>query len=239
MNYKFIILFLFLALYFIFLRYPILENKGVIFYNSQDKLWSHRVLDTNLLVNISEEFNGVELDVFYNLDRNLFDVKYHDDDSKITLDNYLNSCEDLKLKFWVDFKNLNQKNVNPSIQLLNTLTKKYNLKAEMIIESNEIELLSKFKEEGFYTSYWLPNYHFFNSILNINKIKRNILNYEPSVISMPYSSVWFYSRKFPNYPIHCWTNDMVTDNDKEKIKNLSEKDNVKVILTDFKNNFLK
>ena len=109
----------------------------------------------------------------------------------------------------------------------------------MIIESKEIELLSKFKEEGFYTSYWLPNYHFLKSILNINKIKRNILNYEPSVISMPYSSVKFYSRKFPNYPIHCWTNDMVTDNDKEKIKKLSEKDNVKVILTDFKNNFLK
>ena len=120
MNYKFIILFLFLALYFIFLRYPILENKSVIFYNSQDKLWAHRVLDTNLLVNISEEFNGVELDVFYNLDRNLFEVKYHGNDSKITLDNYLNSCQDLKLKFWVDFKNLNQKNVNPSIQLLNT-----------------------------------------------------------------------------------------------------------------------
>lgn len=239
MNYKIIILFLFLALYFIFLRYPILENKGVIFYNSQDKLWSHRVLDTNLLVNISEEFNGVELDVFYNLDRNLFDVKYHGNDSKITLDNYLNSCEDLKLKFWVDFKNLNQNNVNPSIQLLNTLTNKYNLKSKIIIESKEIELLSKFKEEGFYTSYWLPNYHFLKSILNINKIKRNILNYEPSVISMPYSSVWFYSRKFPNYPIHCWTNDMVTDNDKEKIKKLSEKDNVKVILTDFKNNFLK
>jgi len=239
MNYKIIILFLFLALYFIFLRYPILENKGVMFYNSQDKLWAHRVLDTNLLVNISEEFNGVELDVFYNLNRNLFDVKHHGNDSKITLDKYFHSCEDLKLKFWVDFKNLNQNNVNPSIQLLNNLTNKYNLKSKIIIESKEIELLSKFKEEGFYTSYWLPNYHFLKSILNINKIKRNILDYEPSVISMPYSSVKFYSRKFPNYPIHCWTNNMVTDNDKEKIKKLSEKDNVKVILTDFKNNFLK
>ena len=45
--------------------------------------------------------------------------------------------------------------------------------------------------------------------------------------------------KFPNYPIHCWTNGMIKENDKEKIKKLSEMNNVKIILTDFKNNFLK
>ena len=61
----------------------------------------------------------------------------------------------------------------------------------------------------------------------------------PDVISMPHSSVSFYSKKIPNYPIHCWTNDMISDRDKDKIKNLLKKENVKVVLTDFKYNFLK
>jgi hypothetical protein len=56
---------------------------------------------------------------------------------------------------------------------------------------------------------------------------------------MPYSSVSFYLKKFPNYPIHCWTNGMVNENDKLKIEDLSNIKNVKVILIDFKENFLK
>ena len=63
--------------------------------------------------------------------------------------------------------------------------------------------------------------------------------YKPNAISMPYSSVLFYSKKFPNYPLHCWANEMTSDLDKIKIKKLSKKNNVKIILTDFKNNFLK
>jgi hypothetical protein len=39
--------------------------------------------------------------------------------------------------------------------------------------------------------------------------------------------------------LHCWTNEMTSDLDKIKIKKLSKKNNVKIILTDFKNNFLK
>ena len=74
---------------------------------------------------------------------------------------------------------------------------------------------------------------------NIVEIKNNLLKYKPYAISMPYSSVGFYSRKFPNYYIHCWTNNMIKDKDKDKIRDLCEIDNVKIILTDFKENFLK
>jgi hypothetical protein len=56
---------------------------------------------------------------------------------------------------------------------------------------------------------------------------------------MPYSSVSFYSKKFPNYPIHCWTNGMVGEKDKLRIENLSKIQSVRIILTDFKENFLK
>ena len=53
------------------------------------------------------------------------------------------------------------------------------------------------------------------------------------------SSVDFYVRKFPNYPIHCWTNGMTNTDDKIKIQKKCDIDNVKVVLTDFQENFLK
>ena len=70
-------------------------------------------------------------------------------------------------------------------------------------------------------------------------MKQLIIKFKPEAISMPYSSIRFYSKKFPNYPIHCWTNNMISEKDKIKIKNLSQMSNVKVILTDLKDNFLK
>ena len=239
MKFKIIFFLLFALAYLIFLFYPYSDVSGDIFYDSEEKLWAHRVLDVNQIEDLSNEFNGFEVDVFYNSNKNIFDVKHHGNESDISLDEYFKACKDLSLKFWIDFKNLNENNTNSSILLLNTLAKKHDLKSDIIIESKEIELLSKFKEEGFYTSYWLPNYHLLNSFFNINQIKKNILDFKPHVISMPYSSVKFYSRKFPNYPIHCWTNGMIKDNDKDKIKKLSENNNVKIILTDFKTNFLK
>ena len=46
------------------------------------------------------------------------------------------------------------------------------------------------------------------------------------------ASVKFYSNKFPNYPMHCWTNDMTKESDKEiiddeRIKKAPEKNIVK------------
>ena len=49
----------------------------------------------------------------------------------------------------------------------------------------------------------------------------------------------FILKKIPNYPIHCWANEMISDGDKDKIKSLLKRENVKVVLTDFKYNFLK
>jgi hypothetical protein len=49
----------------------------------------------------------------------------------------------------------------------------------------------------------------------------------------------FYCRKFPIYNLHCWTIGLKNEEDKLKIIELSEIDNVKVILVDFDDNFLK
>ena len=237
---KFLLFILVVLGYVIFILFPSNDLSSDGFYESDDKLWAHRVNNLKDIKPFSKEFKGFELDVFYNKNLNQFNVKYYGSISdNLTLDEYFINCKDYSLKYWIDFKNLNENNVNDAIILLDSLSTNYSLKNDIIIESKNIELLSKFKQNDFCISYWLPSFNLIRSSYQNHEIKANLLKFKPNVISMPYSSVAYYSIKFPNYPIHCWTNDMISQSDKVKIQKLSKNENVKVILTDFKYNFLK
>lgn len=239
MNNKIILFLIAIFSYVGFFFYPSSKISSTGFYNLNDKLWAHRVLNLSEINKLSKEFPGFELDVLYNKKLNQFDVKYYGSLYDVTLDQYFNSCKDLSLKYWIDFKNINKNNVTDALSLLDTLTSKYSIKADVIIESKNIELLYSFKKNGFSISYWLPDFHVIKSIFQINNTVKNIKKFKPDAISMPHSSVSFYSNKIPNYPIHCWTNDMISEVDKDKIKRLLKRENVKIVLTDFKYNFLK
>jgi|TARA_B110000483_G_scaffold69851_1_gene87212 hypothetical protein len=240
MKLKYILFPLLLVFYFIFYQLNILDVSSDVFYDNSNKLWAHRILDPQKVNDLKEEFIGYEIDVFFNNDKNIFDVRHHGVTNDIDLVTFLNEIENLHLiKFWIDFKNLNSSNVESAIFTLDKIALEFDVKSNIIIESKNINLLSAFKLKGFFISYWLPSFHVFKSVFNILNIRDDLRKYKPNAISMPYSSVLFYSKKFPNYPLHCWTNEMTSDLDKIKIKKLSKKNNVKIILTDFKNNFLK
>ena len=240
MKLKYILFPLLLVFYFIFYQLNILDISSDVFYDNSNKLWAHRILDPQKVNDLKEEFIGYEIDVFFNNDKNIFDVRHHGVTNDIDLVTFLNEIENLHLiKFWIDFKNLNSSNVESAVFTLDKIALEFDVKSNIIIESKNINLLSAFKLKGFFISYWLPSFHVFKSVFNILNIRDDLRKYKPNAISMPYSSVLFYSKKFPNYPLHCWTNEMTSDLDKIKIKKLSKKNNVKIILTDFKNNFLK
>ena len=239
MNNKIILILIAIFSYLGFFFYPSSKISSTGFYNLNDKLWAHRVLNLSEINKLSKQFPGFELDVFYNKKLNQFDVKHHGNYSELSLDEYFSNCQEFNLKYWIDFKNLNKNNVTDAVSLLDTLTSKYSIKADVIIESKKIELLSILKNHGFSISYWLPDFHVIKSIFQIKNTVKNIEKFKPDAISMPHSSVSFYSNKIPNYPIHSWTNDMISEEDKDKIKRLLKRENVKVVLTDFKYNFLK
>jgi len=176
------------------------------------------MLDPENNKEIINEFSGFELDVFFIKKKNSFGVKHHGKDSQYTLDSYFKTFTNLEDKyFWIDHKNLDYTNLKPALIRLNKIVVKYQLKDKIIIESKNIELLNEFKVNGFHISYWLPNYHFLGSIFSSFSIRKNLLKYKPDAISCDYHSVHFYDKKFPNYSLHCWLNDMTEEKDKEKI----------------------
>tara|TARA_B110001450_G_scaffold206804_1_gene197013 strand:+ start:40 stop:762 length:723 start_codon:yes stop_codon:yes gene_type:complete len=240
MRFKYFLVPLCLIFYFIFYQSSILNNSSDIFYDLNDKLWAHRILDPNKLNFLSDEFIGYEIDVYFDNEKKKFIISHHGESNNYSLSTYLNEIKDLNnIKLWIDFKNLDASNVESSVIVLDEIAKEYAIKSNIIIESKNINLLSLYKINGFYISYWLPSFHFIKSVFNIINIRDDLIEYTPNAISMPFSSVSFYSKKFPNYPIHCWTNGMNKENDKDEIRSLNKQKNIKIILTDFKRNFLK
>ena len=239
MNYKFLLIFVLSTLYIFFYQLSFDITVDSSFYSSDDKLWAHRVLNPSDAKSLSKEFNGIEIDVFFNSKLSCFEVKHHGQFSELTLSEYYSLTKTLNLKYWIDFKNLSKINANKSIELLNSIFIDENSKNDVIIESKNIVQLSKLKNHGFFISYWVESFHFIKSFYSVFEVKENIEAFVPDVISMSSSSVDFYVRKFPKYPIHCWTNGMTNLEDKIKIQEICDLNNVKVVLTDFQENFLK
>lgn len=219
-------------LYLVFYNSSIYDKSVPVFYNDSNKYFAHRVLDPETANDLSVKFNGVELDVFFESNKSSFDVRHHGSFKGNSLINYLARINNPDIYFWIDLKNLNTSNISSVIARLDAITKETSLKQKIIIESKDIKLLYKLKESGYKISYWLPSFNLFYSIFEVYDIRSNLKNYTPDAISCSYHNVRFYSKKFPNYSIHCWTNGLDFEDDINKIESISKINNVKIILVD-------
>ena len=103
-----------------------------------EKIWVHRVNFIDKLQEINTKFSGVEVDVIFIEDKNIFDVNHPPAQSiDLSLFKYLSS---IKLtsnnSFWIDFKNLSEDNMENSCLKLDSICKELKLNREQfIIES--------------------------------------------------------------------------------------------------------
>ena len=202
-------------------------EKKSFFYQNNDKFWAHRVLNEDEFNN-SLVFNGVEIDLYFDSLNNYFLIKHDKIVNNQTLQDFLASVDNSKMFYWFDVKNLSSKNYKKSYDRFLFLDSLFKLNNRIIIESKNINYLSYFK--NFNISYWLKDYSFFSSLFNINKIKSDLIKFRPNAISCDYKSVDFYSNKFPNYNLICWTNNMNYDKEKEQLSKIVSKKNVKIVL---------
>lgn len=63
------------------------------------------------------------------------------------------------IKFWIDFKNLDDSNKELALETLQNLCKTYQIPIQnLIVESPNYKALKIFKNSGFFTSYYFPYY---------------------------------------------------------------------------------
>lgn len=200
----------FLTLTTAFFCVLVFQNE-ILSYLFKDKIWAHRVNSLEKFESASDKFPGVELDVVFLNQKEIFDVTHPPSPSiGLTLNKYLSSKKiNKKYNFWIDFKNLNSNNYLASSQKLNNLADSLDLtKSNIIVESTKPEYLTYFSKNDFKTSYYLP--------VKLYKLKGQLLEdalkdthdkikiSNPDFISASVSNYNIMKRDFPHKEILLW-----------------------------------
>jgi glycerophosphoryl diester phosphodiesterase len=206
---------------------------------SNNKVWRHRGGNPENTVEgitksiTEDQFDGVEIDLFYNNEKNIFYVT-HDkpmvDKQYQSFESYLIKLRGMKVSYWLDLKNLTTSNREMVATRLSLLKNKYNSFQNYIIESKNYRPLRELASMGENTIYWI-NPHAKSRI----RIFRDIIN-KWKIILSDFVGVSVYYTQFQSslkkssllkkIPVY-----LFTINDESILKKLIGRSNVKVILS--------
>ncbi len=182
------------------------------FLNS-NKNWIKAVNTPERMENITIENSGIELDIYYDTVKNIFDV-HHDPDKSVgqNFEDLLIIYKRKKLQasIWMDFKNANESNVIGALETLKQLREKYNLQNKILVEASQPNLLIHFSDNQFYTSYYTPYFNPYLATEKENKIYLDTITsilkkYPVHALSGYYFQMPFLHQYFPNFPILIWS----------------------------------
>jgi len=120
------------------------------------KIWAHRVNSVKRFKYLKEKFAGLEMDLVYRPDGNFLEVNHPPSKSEnIRVEELLRYDNAGNYGLYFDIKNLDKTNAAEIFKLIDQLDKHYGLRQRTIIESKDVNSLKVFKEQGYYTSYYL------------------------------------------------------------------------------------
>ena len=183
-----------------------------------EKIWVHRVNSIEKLSEVSNHFSGVEVDVVFLDSLQVFDVSHPPTPSiNLNLKEYLQSCSNSQMHFWIDFKNLSITNFNTALNRLNEILDQLSIeRSRVIVESPRVWQLSRYQDAGYSTSYylnWPGLYKMDEGLLeeSIETIKSYTDNDEKIFISSNYHDYTIMKHYFPKQQKLLW----LTGNEKE------------------------
>lgn len=204
------------------------------------KIWAHRVNSIEKLNSALNYFDGIELDLVYNSEKDLLDVNHPPTESiELSFEDYFNEIENNHFPYlWLDIKNINKGNVRPILKKLLLLfkSKSYPLN-KILIESRKANELLLFEEEGFNTSFYLPsNLHkkdslsLSKSILEIKKV----ITLQPNIaISTNFKDYNIIKKEFPNHKKYIWAIVRPLHFHHLKIREILKDKSVKIVLLNY------
>ncbi len=189
----------------ILISYKLYFSNRFIFLIHKDKILIHKVNSIKKLNKVAKKYQGVELDVVYDKNKNIFDI-YHPPEASVGLSlfKYFQSLDrPSELKYWLDYKNLNDINEAASLNRLKYLANNFNInKQNIIVESTKPENLQSYDIANFNISYYLAKewYKKEGEELNncIETIKQNLVKYPGITISSNYKAYELMCKIFPD-----------------------------------------
>lgn len=182
--YKIVLFVLILFIFFFGINYFSIHKIQFNGYYS-NKIWGHKANSLDRIKKAEKNFIGLEIDLIYVKDHNIFDVRHPPDKSiNLSLENCLAEIENNDMKLWLDIKNLNQNNSTAIFNRIDNLIKKYGFsKRNVLIESSNSKSLKKFTNADYSVSYYIPYLHTLSNeerkksvaqIKNVLKLQNNI-----------------------------------------------------------------
>ncbi len=203
------------------------------------KIWVHRVNSIERLNNIQDKFAGMELDVVF--ENGKFDVRHPPaQTSGLSLAQFLSNVKNIQSHyFWLDLKNLTQKNEQAAIKRLDELSKKFNVKAQLIVETQHYKSIPALNKSGYFSSYYLPD--FSNTTENglqfpIQIVRKSIIENQPTSISQDINNYKVMTEHFKNQHKLIWALNLNWNDPKthQRIEQLLQNDStIKVCLVNF------
>lgn len=204
------------------------------------KIWLHRANDIKKAQHFQDKYAGLEIDITY-LDSLQTFIVFHggglSEPEPVALEQWLDEVENAnKIGLWFDFKNLNNNNKTSALEELNRLCHKYKInKNNIIVENWNAKDLTVFKEDGYQTSYYIPDFDpkqtsNYDIQKHTYKIRKAISSYDITTISGYHYQYQFMRDSFPDANILIW---YINDNKKiqdEYINLTNEDEMVKVLL---------
>lgn len=197
--------------------FPAYESKAIEPVNKNElintgKEWVQAINTKERLYKLSPATTGMECDVYFDMQKRIFDVHHDPENSTgLGLETLLQLYADKKLSasVWLDFKNLDKDNQQQALAELIRLRHKFGLANKLLVESSQAALLSVYSDSGFYTSYYIP---VFNPYLISNDDVKHwadslseIIRYSKvDALSGYYFQYPFLHRYFPNFPVLTW-----------------------------------
>ena len=186
------------------------QSKSILI--NKDKNWKKGVNTKEQLNELNLDEAGFECDVYFDTAIKSFYV-HHDPDKNTgyRLDTLLQLSQQKKTQasIWLDIKNLDDSNATMVMQSLTELRNKYKLQNKILVESGRADLLTKFSDSSFFTSYYIP---FFNPYkindqqtqLLADSIASVISKSKINALSGYYFQCSFLKYYFSQYPVLTW-----------------------------------
>jgi len=222
-----------------FLGFSCQNNK---FKYPKSKVWKHGVYSKYDAAKYEKIFDGMEVDLIYSSEKNdIYIGRIEDDANKNdSFDEWLAMLENpSKLRYWIDFKNLSAENCAKAIPILDSITSKYNIKKNVMVESQEIEPLQYARNAGFYVMLWVDDLYWRrhereDSIEVCRSIRNKINILNPDAISGSYRMYPILCDTFPKQNIHYWdTPKKYSEENAKFTKELCRNKSVKIVLVDY------
>ncbi len=232
-----VLIILLLTIIFLF-RYSPYKIEYLGYHN---KIWAHRVNSQKKLIWASYFYDGVELDLVFNKQKNILDVRHPPVKSiDLTFNDYLGFIPEKKtMGLWLDIKNLTKENAQSIFQLINSavVANDYPVK-NIIIESRFPEGLKPFIDHHYHAAYYLKNwlYKEKNEVQKkeLDSIQKILFSYPEITLSFDYRNYTLIDSVFPKKNKQTWIVGNPPLKDFYLIRKMLSDTTIKVVLATFK-----